>query len=296
MHTHITKQNVKAAIRDDKAHMDYLKRDVKDDQRAGGKYKDINQTADEKHISKLAGDVKYDEKKEGMSRYKDEGMSRMHSPLNVDPEAKMKEKKDYSFGQKALGTVKNVGNYAAAGASKILSGTAISAGKGGKRKSQMSYDQQRASDFQKSHLDSAKKRKEEGSAFFRHTSEHSTEEYMARKDAAIKKAKGMSRYSSPANNITYGDKSGPTGYIGEERYDLNNYNPVDDRAGMSRHVSTHDGSGGHTITKKMGKQKPKWRVESEKKFQAKKDSIATEKARLLEITKARRKKIYGKDK
>jgi hypothetical protein len=68
MHTHITKQNVKAAIRDDKAHMDYLKRDVKDDQRAGGKYKDINQTADEKHISKLAGDVKYDEKKEGMSR------------------------------------------------------------------------------------------------------------------------------------------------------------------------------------------------------------------------------------
>lgn len=68
MHTHITKQNVKAAIRDDKAHMDYLKRDVKDDQRHGGKYKDENQTADEKHISKLAGDVKYDEKKEGLSR------------------------------------------------------------------------------------------------------------------------------------------------------------------------------------------------------------------------------------
>ena len=45
-------------------------------------------------------------------------------------------------------------------------------------------------------------------------SEHSTEEYMARKDAAIKKAKGMSRYSSPANNITYGmTKSGPTGLI-----------------------------------------------------------------------------------
>jgi len=76
-----------------------------------------------------------------------------------------------------------------------------------------------------------KKRKDEGSAFFRHTSEHATEEYMARKDAAIKKSKGMSRYSSPVNNITYGDKSGPTGYIGEERYDLNQYNPVDDRAG-----------------------------------------------------------------
>ena len=60
MDTKITKGNVKAAIKDDKAHMDYLKRDVKDDQRMGGKYKDMNQTADEKHISKLAGDVKAD--------------------------------------------------------------------------------------------------------------------------------------------------------------------------------------------------------------------------------------------
>ncbi len=55
MGTKITKSNVRSAIRDDKAHMDYLKRDVRDDQRAGGRYKDINQTADEKHISKLAG-------------------------------------------------------------------------------------------------------------------------------------------------------------------------------------------------------------------------------------------------
>ncbi len=60
MGTKITKSNVKSAIKDDKAHMDYLKRDVRDDQRAGGRYKDINQTADEKHISKLAGDVKAD--------------------------------------------------------------------------------------------------------------------------------------------------------------------------------------------------------------------------------------------
>jgi hypothetical protein len=76
MHTHITKRNVGAAVRDDKAHIDYLKRDVKDDQRAGGKYKDINQTADEKHISKLAGDIKYDKKKEGLSR-------NPSSPLNT---------------------------------------------------------------------------------------------------------------------------------------------------------------------------------------------------------------------
>ena len=61
MDTKINKGNVKAAIRDDKAHMSYLKRDVNDDQKAGGKYKDINQTADEKHISKLAGDVRADQ-------------------------------------------------------------------------------------------------------------------------------------------------------------------------------------------------------------------------------------------
>ena len=58
--TKITKGNVKAAVRDDKAHIDYLKRDVLDDQKYGGKHKDINQTADEKHISKLAGDIKHD--------------------------------------------------------------------------------------------------------------------------------------------------------------------------------------------------------------------------------------------
>jgi len=58
--TKITKGNVHAAIKDDKAHIDYLKRDVLDDQKKGGKYKDINQTADEKHISKLAGDIKAD--------------------------------------------------------------------------------------------------------------------------------------------------------------------------------------------------------------------------------------------
>ncbi len=58
--TKITKGNVHSAIRDDKAHIDYLKRDVLDDQKYGGKHKDINQTADEKHISKLAGDIKHD--------------------------------------------------------------------------------------------------------------------------------------------------------------------------------------------------------------------------------------------
>jgi len=63
MHTHITKQNVKAAIKDDKAHMDYLKRDVKDDQKFNVADKDTRQTHDEQHITNLAQDVKYDRKK-----------------------------------------------------------------------------------------------------------------------------------------------------------------------------------------------------------------------------------------
>ena len=58
MGTKITKENVKAAIRDDKAHMDYLKRDVLYDDHHG--HSDEKMTADEKHISKLAGDVRHD--------------------------------------------------------------------------------------------------------------------------------------------------------------------------------------------------------------------------------------------
>ena len=42
-------------------------------------------------------------------------------------------------------------------------------------------------------------------------------------------------------------------------------------------------------------QKPKWKIEQEAKFQAKKDAIAKEKARLLEITRKRREKTYGTD-
>ena len=66
--TKVTKENYDASERDDAAHVDYLERDVKDDQRAGGKYKDENQTADKKHISKLEGDMKYDKEHHGLSR------------------------------------------------------------------------------------------------------------------------------------------------------------------------------------------------------------------------------------
>ena len=59
----VTDSNMGATKRDDKAHMDYLKQDVKYDNKHG--HSDEKMTADEKHISKLAGDLKYDEKKQG---------------------------------------------------------------------------------------------------------------------------------------------------------------------------------------------------------------------------------------
>ena len=46
---------------------------------------------------------------------------------------------------------------------------------------------------------------------------------------------------------------------------------------------------------KKGHEKPQWKKEQEAKFEAKKAEIAAEKARLLEITKKRREKIYGVD-
>ena len=74
--TKVTKENYKASESDDAAHIDYLKRDVLDDQKAGGKYKDENQTADEKHISKLAGDMKYDKEHHGSPAKNIVGMAR----------------------------------------------------------------------------------------------------------------------------------------------------------------------------------------------------------------------------
>ena len=84
-------------------------------------------------------------------------------------------------------------------------------------------------------------------------------------------AKGTSRKSSPANNISYGDISGKTGYMGEAKYDME-YNAVDDITqgkgkadyGISRQASPlnnegHGGKKGHmhrSIKKKKGKLRP----------------------------------------
>jgi len=62
-HTRVTSGNYRASERDDAAHIDYLKRDVLYDDHHG--HSDENMTADEKHISKLAGDMKYDKEHHG---------------------------------------------------------------------------------------------------------------------------------------------------------------------------------------------------------------------------------------
>lgn len=78
--TKVTKSNLRATERDDAAHMDYLKRDIKYDNAHGGSKKQM--LDDEKHISKLAGDLKYDKEKQRPSMFRvDKGVKR-------DPSAK----------------------------------------------------------------------------------------------------------------------------------------------------------------------------------------------------------------
>ena len=67
--TKVTKSNYKATERDDAAHIDYLKRDVLYDDHHG--HSDEKMTADEKHISKLAGDMKYDKEHHGSPAHLD---------------------------------------------------------------------------------------------------------------------------------------------------------------------------------------------------------------------------------
>ena len=64
-HTRVTSKNYDDAVKDDAAHIDYLKRDINYDAKHG--HSDEKMTADEKHISKLAGDMKYDKEHHSMS-------------------------------------------------------------------------------------------------------------------------------------------------------------------------------------------------------------------------------------
>tara|TARA_R100001082_G_C4307232_1_gene135138 strand:+ start:79 stop:462 length:384 start_codon:yes stop_codon:yes gene_type:complete len=72
-HTRVTSKNYDDAVKDDAAHIDYLKRDVLYDDHHG--HSDEKMTADEKHISKLAGDMKYDKEHH-------DSAAKMVSPLN----------------------------------------------------------------------------------------------------------------------------------------------------------------------------------------------------------------------
>jgi len=189
MHTHITKENVKAAIRDDKAHMDYLKRDVKDDQKFHVADKDARQTHDEQHISNLAQDVKHDEKKEGLSR--------MQSPLNVGPDpsgsSNTPKKKEFSFGEKLIGTAKNIGDRLAMIPNKITYGGKNTEAHREQKFAQ--YDKNRShnqysnpsqyGDFNTAVEDRAtreariQQRNQEGSAFFRESAKQEREDLNA---------------------------------------------------------------------------------------------------------------------
>ena len=61
--TPVTKKNYRASVADDGAHIHYLEEDINYD--AKNSHSDENMTADEKHISKLAGDMKYDREHHG---------------------------------------------------------------------------------------------------------------------------------------------------------------------------------------------------------------------------------------
>ena len=62
-HTKVTKANYDSSVKDDAAHISYLKQDIIYDSKHGGSDKQM--TNDEKHISKLAGNIKYDKKHHG---------------------------------------------------------------------------------------------------------------------------------------------------------------------------------------------------------------------------------------
>ena len=93
-HTPVTKRNYRASVADDAAHIHYLKMDVMYDDHHG--HSDEDMTADEKHISKLAGDMKYDKKHHGSPATQTDERSGMKLPKQkyeggeFDPNVKVK--------------------------------------------------------------------------------------------------------------------------------------------------------------------------------------------------------------
>ena len=132
----------------------------------------------------------------GMSRYEDEGMSRQASPLNA---------------------AKSAGR---GGHPNHMQPGAENAGKA-------SGDEYWRVHQQTRHHRSAPKETEEAPSRKASPLNNFKGGYHKVQHAKGEAHKGTSRKSSPANNVSYGDKSGKTGYIGEAKYDMK-YNAVDD--------------------------------------------------------------------
>ncbi len=113
---------------------------------------------------------------------------------------------------------------------------------GGRKNHKMSNSEYAA------HLESPKGKKEHGAGMSRYSSSDSPAELTAEGKKKIMASDANPAFkkaiaSSPIDNVSYGDKSGKTGYIGgmsresakQEKKDLMKYNAVDDKAGMSRY-------------------------------------------------------------
>ena len=97
--TKVTSKNYDDAVKDDAAHIDYLKRDVMYDDHHG--HSDENMTADEKHISKLAGDMKYDKEHHGSPAKNIVGMANKAAGMASDAAEAMRVKNMTNQGSNA---------------------------------------------------------------------------------------------------------------------------------------------------------------------------------------------------
>ena len=152
---------------------------------------------------------------------------------------------------------------------------------GGRKDHKMSNSEYNA------HLQSPKGKKEHGAGMSRYGSDYSDspaeltaggKKKIMASDAnpAFKKAIA----NSPIDNVSYGDKSGKTGYIGgmsryesvkKERKDLNTINPVDDKAGMSRYKSDAQRKAVHASKADKGMSRAKYGGNKGDKSMSKRD-------------------------
>ena len=117
-HTHVTDHNLDSTKKDDEAHIDYLKRDIKWDDKHG--HSDEKMTADEKHITYLAEDEKYDEKHHSMAKNLGSPAKQTQHAIKSTYRAPAHVSEDYhsKIPMAIMGTAKGLFNVAAAKYSK----------------------------------------------------------------------------------------------------------------------------------------------------------------------------------